>query len=85
MNNCICGCIEIDIIDDEEVLELEIEEGGGGCLPFYDGPYNVEPRRVDQVLETQNKSMSNDVTINEIYYAETSNISGGITCYIGKE
>lgn len=86
MNNCICicGCVEIDILEDE-IIELEITEGGGGCLPFYTGPYIVEPRRIEQELETQNKSMSQNVTINEIYYAETTNTSGGLTCYIGKE
>lgn len=84
MNNCICGCIEIDIFE-EDLIELEITEGGGGCLPFYEGPYTVEPRKVEQTLETQNKSMTQNVVVEEIFYSETSNVGGGLTCYIGKE
>lgn len=86
MDNCNCACFTFDIIEEPVELTFEITEGtGGGLLPFYDGPYSVEPRKIQQTLATKNKSMSNDVTVNDIYYSEVSNITGGITCYIGKE
>jgi hypothetical protein len=35
-------------------------------------------------METKNKIMDDDVTINEIYYNETENLSGGMTAQIGE-
>lgn len=66
-------------------LELTIEEGSGGTLPYFNGPYNVTPRKVEQILETKNKSMRDDVTVEEIPYSEVSNPQGGITATIGYE
>lgn len=67
------------------VIELEIQEGSGGTLPYYDGDYNVVPKVTNQVLETKNKSMRDDVTIEEIPYAEVSNPQGGVTATIAYE
>lgn len=66
-------------------LDIEMMGGGEGRYPFYAGPYEVDPRKVEQTLETENKSMSGNVVINPIYYAETSNPSGGYTVVIGLE
>ncbi len=50
---------------------------------IYDGEYVVEPSaRSDIVLETKNKALLDDVTVNKIYYAETSNPANGKTVYI---
>lgn len=69
------------------IIELTIEEGGGGggILPYYSGDYEVDPRKVDQVLETKNKSMRDDVVVNSINYLEVSNPQGGMTATIGFE
>lgn len=68
------------------VINLTIEEGGGGSpLPYYDGAYSVVPRKIEQVLETKNKSMRDDVTIDPINYAEVTNPQGGKTATIGFE
>lgn len=51
----------------------------GGVIPageVYPGPYEVTPAVRQQVLNTRNKQMSDDVTVLEIPYAETSNESG---------
>ena len=48
----------------------------------YDGDYEVTPRSYEQYLDTDNKYMSNDVTIKQIPYYETSN-EQGTTVYIG--
>lgn len=66
-------------------IELTIEEGSGGTLPYFNGPYNVTPRKVEQTLETKNKSMRDNVTVEEIPYSEVSNPQGGITATIGYE
>lgn len=47
----------------------------------YDGDYMVIPSLNEQVLYTENKLMTDDVTITEIPYFETSNVSG-TTVYI---
>lgn len=77
--------IDVDIKSGAKVLDFSIEGNKDGRLPYYDGEYGVEPRKVGQILETANKSMSEDVVINPIYYAETTNVGGGYTAIIGKE
>lgn len=57
----------------------------GGGASFYTGEYEVTPTRQDQVLETSNKILREDVTIVEIPYSEVSNLSGGTTYYIARE
>lgn len=67
-------------------INLTIEEGGGGApLPYYDGPYQVTPRKVEQVLDTKNKSMRDDIVVDPITYLEVSNPQGGKTATIGYE
>ena len=51
----------------------------------YDGPYEVEPDFTGQTLATNGLRMTDDVTINPIYLADTSNPAGGTTVYIGGE
>lgn len=51
--------------------------------PIYEGDYIVTPRVNEEVvLETSDKLLTDDVTVLEIPYYETSNISG-YTVYIG--
>ena len=51
---------------------------------IYDGEYEIIPAPFeDKVLSTENKLMQADVTVKEIPYFETSNLSGGNTVYIG--
>lgn len=52
----------------------------------YEGDYTVIPSTdEDIVLETKDKIMTDDLTLKKIPFHETSNDSGGITVYIGKE
>ena len=73
------------IIEETPIINLTIEEGGGSPLPYYNGSYSVVPRKIEQVLETKNKSMRDDVTIDPINYAEVTNPQGGKTATIGFE
>ena len=66
-------------------LSGEITLGEGVYVPTYDGAYTVTPKaHVEQVLETAHKLMSDDVTVFEIPYFETSNLNG-TTVYIANE
>lgn len=50
---------------------------------MYEGPYEVTPTLETQMLATRNKTMSDDVTVFEIPYAEVGNTAGGTTATIG--
>ena len=77
--------LDIGLDDNAESLSFTIDGSSGGRLPWYDGAYVVDPRKVEQTLDTKHKSMRNDVVINPIFYQETSNPSGGYTAVIGME
>ena len=49
----------------------------------YGGPYDVTPMTSQQTLQTAQKMMTDDVTILEIPYFETSNVTG-TTVYIAE-
>lgn len=49
----------------------------------YPGPYIVSPTFDDQVLDTDQKLMQSDITVKAIAVSRTSNLSGGITVFIG--
>lgn len=58
--------------------------GTGYLIPIFDGPYIVTPMPdAEVVLETYGKRMSDNVTVEEIPYFETSNEAGGYTVIIG--
>lgn len=52
-------------------------------LPYYEGEYELTPIWEDVTLETKQKSMSDNVTMQAIPYAEVDNPSGGVTVIIG--
>lgn len=53
---------------------------------LYNGDYNIQSSLTeDIVLDTKDKVMTDDITINKIGITTTSNESGGYTLYIGKE
>lgn len=77
--------LDIEFKTDPLMLDIELVGGGSGKLPYYTGAYVVDPRKVEQVLETKNKSMNDNVVVHAIYYSETLNVGGGNTAYIGLE
>lgn len=76
--------IDIFMDDGSNVLDVEMLGGGEGRFPYYAGNYEVDPRKVEQILETRNRSMSGDVIVHPIFYSEVPNTYGD-TCYIGME
>jgi len=75
---------ELDLImDDSGSFELVMNDGGS-APPAYTGEYVVIPRiATEQVLATDGKLMTDDVTVREIPVTRTSNIYGGKTVVIG--
>jgi hypothetical protein len=65
---------------DGTFLETVVVEG----LDAYGGSYTVTPTVEGFSMPTENKFMTDDVTVNAIPYWETSNISG-TTVYIANE
>lgn len=96
MNNCEChekktfpgAPITIKILQ-EPLIKIGvlphqiIERNGGG--PKYDGSYEVTPNFEEQILETKDKIMEQDVEVHKIPVWEVSNTAGGKTIIIGGE
>ena len=54
--------------------------------PVYDGEYNVIPKAYEeQVLQTKEKTLLENVTVQKVPYYEVSNTSGGNTVNIAIE
>ena len=76
--------IDLDITIETITDELELELDSSGVIPEpYEGPYTVTPVFRDQVLETTDLLMTDDITVKEIPVAEVSNPAGGVTLTIG--
>ena len=55
-------------------------------VEIYDGEYVVHSEAHEvQILPTANKQLTKNITVEKIPYFETSNLSDGITAYIGSE
>ena len=51
-------------------------------FPVYTGDTTVIPKAIEQVLETNHKTVIDDITVLGIPYTEVSNLSGGLTVNI---
>lgn len=71
----------------EEDAELELDLNGEVVLianaEGYTGDYEVTPKTTAQELETAQKLMMDNVTVNAIPYYEVSNSQNGKTVIIG--
>lgn len=79
--------IEVELETEETIIELDMSEViiSGGELPPYQGDYVIIPKvKQSQTLETKNKSMKDNVLVQEIPYTEVHN-NTGITFTIGGE
>lgn len=68
--------------------QVEIEIGSphsGVAYPIYDGPTMIIPEAYDtQILQTEKKSVMENIMVLPIPYFQTSNPQGGTTVYIGE-
>ena len=76
---CDCGCFILDFFEEDEEFVLdfgEVFEIDHDYDPYL-GPYEVIPKAwEDQVLATNGKNMTDDVTVFEVPYDEVSNPTG---------
>lgn len=49
----------------------------------YKGPYQIEPKFIEETLATKGKLMKENVIVSPIDIARVTNPSGGTTVYIG--
>lgn len=80
MNTDNVGGVPLIILDIQEVFEGQGD--GGDRLPDYNGKYEITPKTEEQVLQTKNKSMRENLTVKGIPTYEVSN-SSGTTFIIG--
>lgn len=80
--------IDIELVEDE-IIELDLELGtliGDDMREHFEGPYVVTPKKdIEQVLDTDEKVMDDDLTVLEIPYSEVDNPEGGKTINIAFE
>lgn len=66
-----------------ESININVDSIYGTYKEVYTGSYVVEPDWEEQTLNTRNKIMHDNVTVEGIYLASVQNPSGGNTVYIG--
>ena len=72
-------------LDTNTILVNKLEPYIGTAGEIYDGDYIVKPLPFDsQTLETKYKTLTENVVVLEIPYFETTNLSNGLTVYIGE-
>lgn len=74
--------VTLSLGTDEITLDVGQFTAAGG-YPDYRGEYVVDPKFLVQSLETTNKVLHDDVTVNAIQVESVTNLSGGQTVYIG--
>lgn len=75
MDGCCCFTLEFEESEDLALCFGEVTEIDHDYDP-YPGPYEVIPKRRDQVLATKDKNMTDDVTVKEVPWTEVSNPTG---------
>ena len=68
-------------ITTKEKISGFVNVGGMIQQESYDGSYEVTPTIGQQILQTKNKTMVNDLTIKSIPYSESDNSAGGSNQY----
>lgn len=71
-------------ITTKEKISGFVNVGGMIQQESYNGSYEITPTIEQQILQTKNKTMINDLTIKSIPYSEVTNTSNGITVTIGE-
>lgn len=73
-------CFDTELRTEQDVIEFDIQTSE--TLKPYIGQYEVIPKIFEQILETKNLGMTDDVTVKEIPTHEVSN-NFGTTIIIG--
>lgn len=70
-------------IEEPRILSAKLNIENLVDLEYYDGPYISIPNKFAQTYPTANKVMREDFVVDEIQYAQTTNLAGGLTTTIG--
>ena len=74
------------LVGDHHVVQGTLTIPSTPGLELYGGPYEVTPKAwEEQILETEGKLMSDDVTVFRVPYYETITLCDGKTAYIAEE
>lgn len=77
------GSNEIEFqLDGSSGLTIDLNTPHVMDAEAYEGAYEITPKTYEQTMMTQGKLMTDNVTVLEIPYFETSNDSDGKTVYI---
>ena len=57
----------------------------GNSSMYYEGSYEIDPKKAAQVLSTKDRVLTDDITVLGIYYYEVTNDTGGKTVTIGRD
>lgn len=68
--------------DNGKILQVEGGQWVAKSLPTYDGTIEVIPSAEDQVMQTANTYMTENVTVAAVPYTEVTNTADGITAII---
>lgn len=80
------GLLHGSLVGDHHKIQGTLTIPSTPGLDLYGGPYEVTPKAWDaQVLETEGKLMSDDVTVFRVPYYETSNLYNGLTVFIAED
>ena len=74
------------MVQDEDVIKLTFNEGATFVVDHevYHGATEVTPKRLEQILNTADKVVRQNVTIHEIPSYQVRNPQGGYTYIIGE-
>ena len=70
-------------IEEPRILSAKLNIENLVDLEYYDGPYISIPNKFAQTYPTSNKVMREDFVVDEIQYAQVTNLAGGLTTTIG--
>lgn len=80
------GLLHGTLVGDHHKIQGTLTIPSTPGLDLYGGPYEVTPKARDaQVLETEGKLMTDDVTVFKVPYYETSNLFDGLTVCIAED
>jgi hypothetical protein len=97
--NCHCQIVDLELSVelDQKVISLEISDDNTHQMEIespiviqqvddsekYEGEYTITPKFTEQILETKNKFLKDDIDVEAISVSRVTNLSGGTTVYIG--
>lgn len=76
--------IRVQIVP-QEIVSVHVSGTTIVSSPEYVGPYDIIPMFSEQILQTEKRVMTKNVTIEKIPQYEVSNDYGGVTLIMGEE